>query len=88
MTQKERIEQLEAEVEKLKVLLSLALGLGGSAVYVLHNDSERWNGLCKYMAHMGLSTNTEFEINGDGVTVICDGKEISEWSLKGDSHET
>lgn len=82
MTQKERIEQLEAEVAKLKVLVQLAIGLGGSAMYVVHNDPKRWNGLCKYMAHMGLENDTSFEITGDGVIVRCDGKEIPECSLK------
>lgn len=82
MTQKERIEQLEAEVAKLKVLVQLAIGLGGSAMYVVHNDPKRWNGLCKYMAHMGLENDTSFEITGDGVIVRRDGKEIPECSLK------
>lgn len=82
MTQKERIEQLEAEVAKLKILVQLAIGLGGTALFVLHNDSDRWNGLCKYMAHMGLDNDTAFEINGDGVIVRRDGKEIPECSLK------
>lgn len=82
MTQKERIEQLEAEVAKLKILVQLALGLGGSAMFVMHNDPKRWNGLCKYMAHMGLDNDTAFEINGDGVIVSRDGKEIPECSLK------
>jgi hypothetical protein len=79
---REGIEQLEAEVAKLKILVQLAIGLGGSAMFVLHNDSERWNGLCKYMAHMGLDSDTAFEINGDGVIVRRDGKEIPECSLK------
>ena len=82
MTQKERIEQLEAEVAKLKILVQLAIGLGGNALFVLHHDPERWNGLCKYMAHMGLDNDTAFEINGDGVIVSRDGKEIPECSLK------
>ncbi|MBO4736427.1 MAG: hypothetical protein J5614_08530 [Paludibacteraceae bacterium] len=88
MTQKERIEQLEEEVRKLKILVQLAIGLGGTATYVLHHDNERWCALCQYMAHMGLNENTEFKITQTGVTVIQDGKEISEWSLKEDSHET
>ena len=88
MTQKERIEQLEEEVRKLKILVQLAIGLGGTAVYVCHHDNERWRALCNYMSHMGLNENTEFKITPSGVTVIQDGKEISEWSLKGDSHET
>ena len=82
MTEKERIEQLEAEVAKLKILVQLALGMGGNAMFVQHNDSEHWNGLCKYMAHMGLDNNTGFEITGDGVIVRRDGKEIPECSLK------
>lgn len=82
MTQKERIEQLEAEVAKLKVLVQLALGLGGSAMYVKRNDPKRWEGLCKYMVHMGLDNDTSFKINGDGVIVSRGGKEIPECSLK------
>ena len=82
MTQKERIEQLEAEVAKLKILVQLAIGLRGTALFVLHQDSERWNGLCKYMAHMGLDNDTAFKITGDGVIVSRDGKEIPECSLK------
>lgn len=82
MTQKERIEQLESEVAKLKILVQLALALGGSALFVMHNDSERWNGLCKYMAHMGLENDTSFEITGDGVIVSRDGEEVPECSLK------
>lgn len=82
MTQKERIEQLEAEVAKLKILVQLAIGLGGTAVYVCHHDNERWRALCNYMSHMGLNENTEFKIDPSGVTVIQDGKEIPECSLK------
>ena len=82
MTQKERIEQLEAEVAKLKILVQLALGLGGSAMFVMHNDHKHWNGLCKYMEHMGLDNNTAFEITDDGVIVRFNGKEIPECSLK------
>lgn len=82
MTQKERIEQLEAEVAKLKILVQLAIGLGGNALFVMHQDSERWYGLCKYMAHMGLDNDIAFEINGNGVIVRHDGKEIPECSLK------
>ena len=82
MTQKDRIEQLEAEVAKLKILVQLAIGLGGNALFVMHQDSERWYGLCKYMAHMGLENDTSFEITADGVIVRRDGKEIPECSLK------
>ena len=82
MTQKERIEQLEAEVAKLKILVQLAIGLGGNALFVLHDDYKRWYGLCKYMKHMGLDNDIAFEINGDGVIVRHDGKEIPECSLK------
>ena len=82
MTQKERIEQLEAEVAKLKILVQLAIGLGGNALFVLHHNPERWNGLCKYMAHMGLDNDTAFKITSDGVIVSRDGKEIPECSLK------
>lgn len=79
---REELEQLEDEVAKLKILVQLAIGLGGSAAYIMHNDPKRWNGLCKYMAHMGLDNNTSFEITGDGVIVSRNGKEVPECSLK------
>ena len=79
---REELEQLDAEVSKLKILVQLAIGLGGSTLFVTHHDSERWNGLCKYMAHMGLYDDISFEINKDGVIVRHDGKEIPECSLK------
>ena len=80
MTQKERIEQLEEEVRKLKILVQLAIGLGGTAVYVCHHDNERWRALCNYMSHMGLNENTEFKITPSGGTVIQDGNIVPDCS--------